>query len=149
MGGSASAGRVGWQVGLLWTANGAAALLSGLAAGRMRTEGREATIMAATMAALGAATAVLAVSPGLALAMAAMVAGGAVTGMFDVAFFSLRQRSVDPALLGRVLTVSASANMLGEPVGAALAGPVVAVSAPLWAPRRPSSWCARGSSASR
>ena len=48
-----------------------------------------------------------------------------------MALFSLRQRSVSTALLGRVLAISMSLNFLGQPIGSAIGGPLVAGSARL------------------
>jgi hypothetical protein len=46
----------------------------------------------------------------------------------DIAMFSLRQRAIDPAWLGRAMSISMSLNALGFPLGSALAGPAIHVS---------------------
>jgi predicted MFS family arabinose efflux permease len=50
---------------------------------------------------------------------------GAVGGPVDVGLLTLRQRRTDPAKLGRVLSVSMSLNVVGFPLGSALAGILV------------------------
>jgi hypothetical protein len=57
-----------------------------------------------------------------------LAAGLLVTGVRDIAMFSLRQRAIDPAWLGRAMSISMSLNMLGFPLGSALAGPAIHVS---------------------
>jgi MFS family permease len=57
-----------------------------------------------------------------------LAAGLLVTGLRDIAMFSLRQRAIDPAWLGRAMSISMSLNMLGFPLGSALAGPAIHVS---------------------
>jgi len=53
-----------------------------------------------------------------------------VAGPVDVSLLTLRQRRIDPAELGRVLSVSMSLNFAGIPLGAALAGMLISRSLP-------------------
>ena len=53
---------------------------------------------------------------------------GIVSGPFDVALFTLRQRRTDAAWFGRAFAVSMSLNYVGSPIGSALAGPLIASS---------------------
>ena len=53
---------------------------------------------------------------------------GFLEGPVDVGVLSLRQRRTDPAWLGRVLAVSMSFNMSGQPLGSAIGGIVVVLS---------------------
>jgi hypothetical protein len=57
-----------------------------------------------------------------------MAVAGVFVGLHDIAMFSLRQRAIEPAWLGRAMSVSMSVNAVGLPVGTALAGPLIQVS---------------------
>jgi len=73
------------------------------------------------------ATAIL-LWPGSLLPIAlSMAAGGLCNGPMDIAMFTLRQRRTDPAWMGRAFTVSMNLNFSGFPIGAALAGAVLAI----------------------
>ena len=54
--------------------------------------------------------------------LAGLMVAGVLAGPIDVGVLTLRQRRTDPTELGRVLSVSMSLNMVGFPIGAALAG---------------------------
>jgi MFS family permease len=54
-----------------------------------------------------------------------MAIGGLLNGPLDIALFTIRQRRVDPAWLGRAIAVSASLNFSGYPIGAAISGALV------------------------
>ncbi len=105
---------------------GAAGIVSGLAVGRFATEGREHLLLTVggfiSVAALG----VLAVATTTAVVACAMAVLGVGNGPLDLGLFSLRQRATEPAWYGRAFAVSMSLNYLGIPIGAALAGPLVA-----------------------
>jgi hypothetical protein len=60
-----------------------------------------------------------------------MVLIGAGSAPLDVGLFALRQRRTDPAWFGRAVAVSMSLNYAGQPIGSALAGPIVQRSVPL------------------
>jgi hypothetical protein len=66
---------------------------------------------------------------------AATILLGVATGPFDIGLFTLRQRRTDPAWFGRAFAVSMSLNSVGNPIGSALAGPLIAwsLNAALWA----------------
>jgi MFS family permease len=119
-------------VGALWSVLGLAAIVGALAGGRMATRGRERRIIFWTLLLVAAAYCVVAAAPLVALPLLVAAAGMAVAGVFvglhDIAMFSLRQRAIEPAWLGRAMSVSMSVNAVGLPVGTALAGPLIQVS---------------------
>ena len=45
---------------------------------------------------------------------------------WDISFLTLRQRRTDPSKFGRAFAVSVSLNIIGTPIGSALAGPLIA-----------------------
>jgi len=96
-----------------------------LIAGRIRTRGRERWLMAGSMLGVAVAIAILPLAASVLLVAAALVVVALVEAPFDIAFLTLRQRRTDPAQFGRVFAVSVSLNMLGNPIGAALAGPLI------------------------
>jgi len=122
LGGSVSA------VGGLWAIIGVAGVVTGLIVGRWGTVGRERAQLVAGMAGVAAGCAVLVAAGSLPLVVVGVALVGAATGGLDVALFSLRQRVTDPAWFGRAFAVSMHLNYSGIPIGAALAGPLLAVS---------------------
>lgn len=118
-------------VGYAWSAAGLASLASGVLAGRLRTDGRERRLIVAMFGGQALALGVLAAAPAEFTVFAALFVVGMLAGPSDVSLFSLRQRSVSAALLGRVLAVSMSVNFVGQPLGSGLGGPLVAQSARL------------------
>ncbi len=122
-------------VGYLWGLMGAAGVVSALIAGRMRTAGRERLLMFGSIVLVAAGIAVIPVAQTVGVVAIAIVAIGFFMGPFDIAMFTLRQRATDPASFGRVFAVSMSLNVVGLPIGAALAGPVISRSldVALWA----------------
>ena len=113
-------------VGYVWGLVGVAGLIAWLVVGRMRTEGRERRLMAGSILAMAAFMAVLPFAGSVALVAAAMVGVALVETPFDLAFLTLRQRRSDPTRFGRVFAISVSLNMIGTPVGSAIAGPLIA-----------------------
>ena len=122
-------------VGFLWGAMGAAGLVSALVAGRISSHGRERQLMfgAILLSALGIA--LLPFATALPLVAVAIVIVGVANGPFDIGLFTLRQRRTDPAWFGRAFAVSMSVNWIGQPIGSALAGPLIGYSldVALWA----------------
>jgi len=57
--------------------------------------------------------------------VAGLVITGALGGPIDVGLLSLRQRRTEPSQFGRVLAVSMSLNVIGFPLGSALAGMLI------------------------
>ena len=116
-------------VGLLWALAGVTGIVGVTLTGRVDTTGREGRLMTAAVLgqAVGFVLVVLATlaGGGLVLAAAGMAVFGVTTGPYDVAMFSLRQRSTDPAWMGRAFAVSMSLNWVGMPVASAIAGPAV------------------------
>jgi MFS family permease len=122
-------------VGFLWGAMGGAGLLSALVAGRMASRDRERQMMFGAILVSAAAIAVLPFAFALPVVVVAIVVFGLANGPFDVALFTLRQRRTDPAWFGRAFAVSMSVNWIGQPIGAALAGPLIGwgLDVALWA----------------
>jgi predicted MFS family arabinose efflux permease len=60
---------------------------------------------------------------------------GASTGPFDIGLFTLRQRRTDPRWFGRAFAISMALNSVGNPLGSALAGPLIgwSLNLALWA----------------
>ena len=121
-------------VGFLWGAMGAAGLVSALIAGRFPSEGRERQMIVVAILIGALAIAILPFANNLAVVAVAVTLLGLATGPFDIGLFTLRQRRTDPAWFGRAFAVSMSLNSLGNPIGSALAGPLIALSvnAALW-----------------
>ena len=123
------------DVGLMYAVMGVAGLIAGALAGRMNTEDREVWFLVA-----GGAVTVMSM---LALLFAAGIGGGLVAvaiamalfgignGPYDIGMFSLRQRVIAPAWMGRAFAVSMSLNYVGAPIGSVLAGPIVERSLPV------------------
>ncbi len=116
------------QVGAMYTAYGVAGLVTGLVTGRLRTEGRERRIMIAALVGTTAGLASMAVFHSIWAGFLGMTLAGLAVGPFDVAMFSLRQRSTRASILGRALAMSMSFNTIGVPIGSALAGPLTKAS---------------------
>jgi MFS family permease len=112
-------------VGELWAIYGLASVPSALAFGRFNSEGRERFVMSVCTVIAGVGVAVLAVAGNAWIVAAAMLVAGMANGPFDVSMFSLRQRRTDPAWFGRAFAVSMGVNWTGQPVGAALSGPLI------------------------
>jgi predicted MFS family arabinose efflux permease len=121
-------------VGYLWGVMGAAGIVSGLASGRIKTLGREKQLMIGSLLIGAVATALLPLAGTVVLVAVSIFLFGATNGPFDIAFITLRQRRTDPAVYGRVFAVSIALNTIGTPIGAALAGPLIAwsLSGALW-----------------
>jgi MFS family permease len=123
------------NVGLMYAVMGVAGLIAGALAGRMNSEDREVWFLV-----VGSALTVMSM---LALLLAAGVGGGLVVvaigmalfgignGPYDIGMFSLRQRVIAPAWMGRAFAVSMSLNYIGAPIGSVVAGPIVERSLPV------------------
>lgn len=122
-------------VGYMWGAVGAAGLVATLIAGRIRTKGRERQLMAGSMLGVAVALAILPFAMSVVLVAVALILVALVETPFDIAFLTLRQRRTDPAQFGRVFAISVSLNMVGNPIGSAIAGPLIgwSLDAALWA----------------
>jgi MFS family permease len=122
-------------VGFLWGAMGGAGLVSALIAGRMSTRGHERQLMFGAILVSAAAIALLPFATALPVVVVAIVIFGLANGPFDIGLFTLRQRRTDPAWFGRAFAVSMSVNWIGQPIGAALAGPLIgwSLNVALWA----------------
>ncbi len=115
---------VGYMFGLM----GAFGVVSAFLSGRMRTNGREKTLIVMPAIAFTGATAILLWPAGLLPIVLSMALSGLVNGPMDISMFTLRQRCTDPAWMGRAFTVSMNLNYSGFPIGAAIAGVLVGVS---------------------
>src|SRR5712664_2911450 len=112
-------------VGVLWGLMGGAGLASALVAGRMSSQGRERQMMVVAILIATLATVILPFANSLVVVAAAIILLGVATGPFDIGLFTLRQRRTDPAWFGRAFAVSMSLNSVGNPIGSALAGPLI------------------------
>ncbi len=90
--------------------------------GRLGTRGRERWILALAMMVPAPGLIAAAISPNVAVSFAAAALVGIGLGPLDVALFSLRQRSVDPAWYGRAIAVSMTLNSSGGALGGGLGG---------------------------
>lgn len=113
-------------VGYLLGAVGAAGFIAVLVVGRLKTDGRERQLMAGSLVAMAAAMALLPRASSVLVVGVALVGVALVEGPFDIAFLTLRQRRTDPAAFGRMFAISMALNQLGNPIGAALSGPLIA-----------------------
>lgn len=113
-------------VGIMWGLSGGAGLVSALIAGRFSSAGRERQMIVVAILIGAAATALLPLAGSLLVVGVAIVTLGLSTGPFDIGLFTLRQRRTDPAWFGRAFAVSMSLNSVGNPIGSALAGPLIA-----------------------
>lgn len=114
--------------GLLWGLAGLSGIGGALFAGRHLRPGAERRFIA-----LGILASALAIAPLMALAgvpglVLGLLALGFAAGPVNVGLLTLRQRRTDPAWLGRVLAVSISLNLAGEPLGSVLGGYLTAQS---------------------
>lgn len=106
--------------GLAWGAAGVAGIAGALIVGHVLREGRERAAMVAGIAVTAVAAVVAAA--GIGGLIAGLVVIGLVSGLVNVGLLTLRQRRTDPVMLGRVLAVSISLNVLGAPIGSAVGG---------------------------
>jgi MFS family permease len=114
-------------VGQVWAIYGFASVPSALIAGRFDSQGRERLVMGICTLATAFGIALLAVANSLWVVAVAMLLGGLSNGPFDVSMFSMRQHRTDPAWFGRAFAVSMGLNWAGQPIGAALSGPLIHV----------------------
>lgn len=115
-------------IGGLWAVSGLAGGVGAIYAAHLRTDGRERQFIAIGALATAVALYPLSASFGLVGLAAGLILVGFLEGPVDVGVLSLRQRRTDPAWLGRVLAVSMSFNMSGQPLGSAIGGIVVVLS---------------------
>lgn len=117
------------SVGLMYAVMGIAGLVAGALAGRMNSEDREVWFMVAGSAVTVVSMLVMLVAAGvgggIVAVAAAMALFGIGNGPYDIGMFSLRQRVIAPAWMGRAFAVSMSLNYIGAPLGSVLAGPIV------------------------
>lgn len=109
-------------VGLAFAIQGIFGVVSGFAAGRLDTLGRERQLMVLPLLLTAPATALLLVDGGLWPIVVSLALVGLFMGPFDVAMFTLRQRRTDAAWMGRAFAISMSFNFAGFPIGAAIFG---------------------------
>jgi len=128
-------------VGVMFAISGLSGMVSALLFGRIDTRGREwvmivlppfgyaAAVALVLPVALGApAGAPGAIDPilGFGLIGVGQLLVGLVSGPFDIALFTVRQRRTDPAWLGRAFAISMGFNFIGFPIGAAISGVIAA-----------------------
>jgi MFS family permease len=108
--------------GFMWAAAGFAGGIGALVAGHLRTSGRERAVMAIGMLVMALAVWPVASEFGFYGLIVGLLIAGTVGGPIDVGLLTLRQRRTNPRHFGRVLSVSMSLNVVGFPLGSALAG---------------------------
>jgi MFS family permease len=118
-------------VGALWAVLGVSGALGALVVGRLRTAGRERGFIVVATALTAVAVYPVIGHGGMVGLVAGLVVVGLVSGAVNVGVLTLRQRRTDPAWLGRVIAVSISLNLFGQPVGSALGGWLADRSLPL------------------
>src|SRR5258708_5924672 len=120
--------------GILWGIMGGAGLVSALVAGRFSSLGRERQMMVGSILVSTIAMALLPPAGSLAVVVLAVALMGLAGGPFDIGLFTLRQRRTDPAWFGRAFAISMSLNSFGNPIGSAVAGPLIvqSLSVALW-----------------
>jgi predicted MFS family arabinose efflux permease len=112
-------------VGSIWGLLGAAGFVATLAFGPLRTLGRERSLMSISILVMAAALALLPFASSVAAVAAVLVIAVVAEAPFGIAFLTLRQRRTDPARFGRAFAISMSLNVAGNPIGAAIAGPLI------------------------
>jgi Major Facilitator Superfamily len=113
------------DVGFVWASFGLAGVLGALAAARIRMIHREVRWMTVTLVLQGLALLPALFIDRLPSVYVGTTIAGAMTGLHDVALFSLRLRTLEPRWLGRGITISMHLNSIGEPIGAGIAGLIV------------------------
>ena len=116
--------------GLLFACYGCTGLVSGMLFGRRDSEGQEVAALMIGNGLVGAGMLLLAVGGPLAAVVVALLVAGIGIGPADIAMFGLRQRRTDPEVLSRALAISMALNSAGTPIGAAIAGALVATHLP-------------------
>jgi MFS family permease len=125
-------------VGIAFALSGLAGLASVIVFGQRDTRGKEWRFVVIGMFFQIPATALLwfadgtlgAVAPlvGYAAVSASLLLTGLLEGPLDIGMFTMRQRRTDPAWFGRAFAISMALNMIGFPIGAAVAGSLAEVS---------------------
>ncbi|WP_321893765.1 MFS transporter [Paraburkholderia tropica] len=115
--------------GALWAIVGFSGAIGALVTGHLRTAGRERAVMAIGMAVTAVACWPIAACNGWAGVVVCLIIAGVAVGPVDVGLLTLRQRRTDPSKFGRVLSVSMSLNLSGLPIGSAVAGLLLGISA--------------------
>ena len=113
------------MVGAAYAVGGVTGVVAGLLFGRIDSSGRERHMMAFAIAGQVVTSAMLPWANALWIVLLSQALFGIVTGPFDIALFTLRQRRTDPAWYARAFSVSMSLNYTGNPIGSALAGPLI------------------------
>ena len=112
-------------VGALWAVSALSGGIVAVVLGHRGSQGRERRLIIAGLLAMGLALALIAVAPDLLVVALAMLLYGGAGGPIDIGMFSMRQRRTDPDWYGRAFAVSMSLNYVGNPIGSAVAGPLV------------------------
>jgi MFS family permease len=114
-------------VGYMFGLSGLFGVASAFLSGRIKTEGREKSLILIPAAGFVFTTGIL-LWPGSILPIAiSMALSGLLNGPLDIAMFTLRQRCTDPAWMGRAFTVSMNLNFSGFPIGAAITGVMLTI----------------------
>ena len=116
--------------GLLWSACGLGMVLGSLATSWLGQRGRIGIVLCLISAGWGVCELLIALSPNLIFAMAAMLVGGAIWGPYLALEASLVQRIVPSEQHGRVFGLRASLLTPTAPLGTAIGGALLSVFQP-------------------
>jgi len=114
------------SVGLIWALTGVAGLVAGTLFGRTDSSGHEVRLMILGSLLTSVAFLGLVFAGSILLVGLWMLVMGLAEGPYDIGMFALRQRSTDPAWMGRAFTVSMSLNYSGMPIGSGIGGAIAA-----------------------
>jgi len=115
-------------VGLLYATMGVAAFCTVLFAGRIDSDGRERAMILFSLLGTALAFALLPFATSVWVVFVALALLGIAVAPFDIALFTLRQRRTHVTWIGRAFAVSMALNFAGQPIGSALAGPLIGYS---------------------
>lgn len=114
------------SVGLFFGVMGLSGFVAGMMMGRLGTERREKIVLAMGCALSAVGFGLLSFTHNAVFAGCEIALCGIANGPLIVAMFSLRQRATDPQWFGRAFAVSMNVNFAGYPIGAAIAGALLA-----------------------
>jgi MFS family permease len=115
-------------VGLVRSLEPVVAVGANLVAGRIRSEGRERTVLVLGLCGQAAVYGVVARWPYGPVIVAAILTATAMAGPASIAITSMLQRRIDPSMFGRATSATTIVGVMGSPLGTALAGATLGIS---------------------